>query len=128
MNIADKDRLYAGFHRVLRAGGLLVLQEPMAGPVQPLVFPVMWARDAATSYLRTPEQMRKLIEAAGFRTRAWDDVTEEIERPGAASPAPSIQRLVMGNALDDIRHAGERNHVERRSVMVQAVFERWLPD
>ena len=33
MNIADKERLYAGFHRVLRPGGLLALQEPMAGPV-----------------------------------------------------------------------------------------------
>jgi hypothetical protein len=72
--------------------------------------------------------MRELIEAAGFRTRAWDDVTEEIERPGAASPAHSIQRLVMGDALADIRHAGERNRAERRSVMVQAVFERRPPD
>ena len=35
MNIADKERLYAGFHRVLRPGGLLALQEPMAGPVRP---------------------------------------------------------------------------------------------
>ena len=46
MNIADKERLYAGFHRVLRPGGLLALQEPMAGPVQPVIYPVMWARDA----------------------------------------------------------------------------------
>ena len=32
MNIADKERLYAGFHRVLRPGGRLAFQEPMAGP------------------------------------------------------------------------------------------------
>jgi len=128
MNIADKDRLYAGFHRVLRAGGLLVLQEPMAGPVQPLVFPVMWARDAAASFLRPPEQMRELIEAAGFQTRAWDDVTDESARPGAAGPTHSIQRLVMGDVLDDIRHAGERNRVEGRSVMVHAVLERRSTD
>ena len=32
MNIAEKERLYAGFHRVLRPGGLLAIQEPMAGP------------------------------------------------------------------------------------------------
>lgn len=30
MNIADKERMYAGFARVLRPGGLLALQEPMA--------------------------------------------------------------------------------------------------
>jgi SAM-dependent methyltransferase len=128
MNISDKDRLYSGFHRVLRAGGLLVLQEPMAGPVQPLVFPVMWAREAAASFLRPPEQMRELIKAAGFQTRAWDDVTDEVARPGAAGPAHSIQRLVMGDVLDDIRHAGERNRVEGRSVMVHAVFERRSTD
>src|SRR5688500_8324114 len=41
MNIADKERLYAELYRVLRDGGRLAIQEPMAGPVQPLIFPVM---------------------------------------------------------------------------------------
>ena len=41
MHTAAKDRLYRGFHRVLRPGGLLAFQEPMAGPVQPPIFPVM---------------------------------------------------------------------------------------
>src|SRR5438093_9528538 len=66
MNIADKARLYAAFARVLRPGGRVVLQEPMAGPVQPVVFPVMWARDSASSFLHTPEAMRSAMEAAGF--------------------------------------------------------------
>ena len=39
MNIADKERLYAGFARVLRPGGLLVIQEPMAGPFSPSCSP-----------------------------------------------------------------------------------------
>ena len=67
MNIAAKKQLYAGFHRVLHPGGRLVLQESMAGPVQPPIFPMMWARDAATNCLRTPMEMRAVIEAAGFR-------------------------------------------------------------
>src|SRR5262249_49443355 len=37
MNIPDKERLYTGFHRVLRPGGRLAIQEPMAGPVQPMI-------------------------------------------------------------------------------------------
>src|SRR6266498_3134866 len=81
MNIPDKERLYAGFARMLRPGGLLALQEPMAGPVQPVVFPVMWARDAAASFLRAPGEMRAVIEAAGFQVRAWDDVTAEAVGP-----------------------------------------------
>jgi ubiquinone/menaquinone biosynthesis C-methylase UbiE len=126
MNIAAKERLYAGFHRVLRPGGLLVIQEPMAGPVQPPLFPVMWARDAATSFLRTPVEMRALIEAAGFRMRAWDDVTAETTGPGpgAAVPAHSVQYLVMSDALAAITHAAYRNNAEGRIVMVQAVFDR----
>jgi SAM-dependent methyltransferase len=126
MNIAAKEQLYAGFHRVLRPGGWLALQEPMAGPVQPPIFPLMLARDAATSFLRTPAEMRALIEAAGFRARAWNDVTAEIAGagPDAAVPTHSIQSLVMGNTLAAITHAGRRNRDERRIVMVQAVFER----
>jgi len=126
MNIADKERLYAGFARAVRPGGLLVLQEPMAGPVQPIVFPVMWARDAGASFLRRPDEMQKVIESAGFAVRAWDDVTDEAAGPstGADSPAHSVQRIIMGEALEPIVKAGQRNRAERRIVMIQAVLER----
>jgi len=126
MNIPEKERLYAGFARVLRPGGLLALQEPMAGPVQPVVFPVMWAPDARSSFLRAPAEMRRVIEAAGFSVRAWDDVTAEAVGPstGGDGPAYSIQRLVMGDALDAIVQAGRRNREEGRIVMIQAVLER----
>ena len=126
MNIAAKERLYVGFHRVLRSEGRLALQEPMAGPVQPPIFPVMWASDAAGSFLRAPVEMRVLIEASGFRTRAWDDVMTEVARsgPDAVLPTYSIQSLVMGDALAEITQAGRRNRDEGRIVMVQAVFER----
>ena len=125
MNIPDKERLYAGFARMLRPGGLLALQEPMAGPVQPVVFPVMWARDAAASFLRAPGEMRAVIEAAGFQVRAWDDVTAEAVGPstGGSGPAHSVQRIVMGQALDAIVRAGQRNREEQRIVMIQAVLD-----
>ncbi|MCH8831734.1 MAG: methyltransferase domain-containing protein, partial [Chloroflexi bacterium] len=99
MNIADKERLYASFHRVLRSGGLLALGEPMAGPVQPPVFPVMWAVDAATSFLRTPKEMRNLIEGAGFLSHAWDDVTSQGGLPNTTGPTVGVQNIVMGDAL-----------------------------
>ena len=126
MNVADKERLYAGFARVLGAGGLLAVQEPMAGAVQPVIFPVMWARDAGTSFLRPPAAMRAVMEAAGFRVRAWDDVTAETAGASTGVPAPphSIQRIVMGDALDAIVAAGRRNHAEGRILMIQAVLAR----
>jgi SAM-dependent methyltransferase len=124
MNIAEKERLYAGFHRVVRPGGLLVVQEPMAGPVQPVVFPLMWARDASASFLRPPDQMRAAIEGAGFRMRAWQDITAEVAGPSGPAPAHSVQRIVMGDALPAIVAAGQRNREEGRIVTIQAVFER----
>lgn len=128
MNIADKERLYAAFRRVLRPGGRLALQEPMAGPAAPLLYPVMWARDPSTSFLRTPAEMRAVIEGAGFRLRVWNDVTAATAGPAtaAAIPAHSIQRLVMGDAIDEIIRVGHRNRDEGRLVSIQAVFERPL--
>jgi hypothetical protein len=70
--------------------------------------------------------MRGLIEAAGFRVRAWEDVTSEMAgaSAGAAVPAHSIQRLIMGDALEAILDAGRRNREEGRIVSIQAVLER----
>ena len=125
MNIADKESLYAGFKRVIRPNGLLVIQEPMSGPNQPLVFPVMWSRKGANNFLRKPEQMRGLIEASGFQTVKWEDVTDEKDPPAAIHPTYTIQKLVMGEELlANIRFADRRNDAEKRLVIIQAVFER----
>ena len=69
--------------------------------------------------------MRAAIEAAGFQVRAWDDVTAEAVGPstGASGPAHSIQRIVMGQALDAVVRSGQRNREERRIVMIQAVLD-----
>jgi ubiquinone/menaquinone biosynthesis C-methylase UbiE len=127
MNLPDKERLYAGFARALGPGGLLATQEPMAGPIEPPIYPLMWARDASMSFLRPPAEMRALIEAAGFRVAAWDDITDELAGPSTAVPAHAIQRIVMGEALDAIVAAGQRNRIERRILMLQAVGVRRGP-
>jgi len=125
MNIANKEKLYTGFQRIIRPHGLLVIQEPMSGPNQPPIFPVMWSRDGSNNFLRKPEQMRAAIEAAGFHLLQWDDVTNEKDPPNSVRPMFSIQKLVMGDdLLAQIRIADKHNDEEQRLVMVQAVFER----
>jgi hypothetical protein len=85
---------------------------------------VMWARDASTSFLRSPAEMRAVILAAGFRVRAWDNVTAEVTPTGASAPTHSIQRLVMGDWLEAMSEPNQRNADEQRLVMIQAVFDR----
>ena len=126
MNIQDKARLYAGFHRVLKAGGRVAMQEPMAGPVQPPIYPLMWARDPSGSFLATPAELRATVERAGFTVRVWEDVSAEFAGPPTAEaiPAHTAQRVIMGDAIDDIIRANHRNRVEERIVSVQAILER----
>ena len=78
------------------------------------------------SFLRSPAEMRALIEGAGFRTRSWEDVTQELAGPstGAGVPAHSIARIIMGDTVDEITRAGQQNRAEGRIVNIQAVFER----
>ena len=118
MNIQNKELLYASFHRILRSGGLLALGEPMSGPVQPTIFPLMWAVDAATSFLRTPTEMR-----------AWNDVTpqpapQQPATPTAASPTIGISDIVMGDSVDAIGKASALNRIEGRIVDMHGVFVR----
>ena len=134
MNIADKERLYAEIHRVLRPGGHLALHEIMAGPVTPIHFPVPWARGPEISFLRPPEEVRNLITGIGFEESAWIDETASAlrwfrERLAAADAAsgelpPLGLHLVLGTNLGQMFRNLARNLQENRVVVVQGVFER----
>lgn len=127
MNIADKAGLYAGFHRVVRPGGQLVMQEPMSGPIQPPIYPLMWARGPATDHIRPASEMRAVIEGAGFVERHWDEVRIGPPPTDAPRPTHTVQTLVMGeDRLAEIMRASRRNEDEGRVVMVHAVFEAAL--
>lgn len=134
MNIADKERLYAEIHRVLRPGGHLALHEIMVGPVTPIHFPVPWARGPGISFLRPPEEVRALIANVGFGESAWIDETASAlrwfrERLAAADAAsgelpPLGLHLVLGTNLGQMFRNLARNLQENRVVVVQGVFER----
>lgn len=132
MNIDDKERLYAEAYRVLRLGGRLAFHEIMAGPVQPIRFPVPWARDPALSFLRPAEAVRSLLAAAGFVEVAWEDVTAwsrdwvrmRSERPAPDPPSPLGIHLLLGPDLREMSANSLRNLDERRVAIVRAVFDR----
>lgn len=77
MNIADKPRFYGEALRVLRPGGMLALANLCAGPNGEPHYPTPWAGTAATSFLATPEETRRDLQAAGFAIISFRDTTAE---------------------------------------------------
>lgn len=126
MNISDKEKLYSEFHRVLAHQGRLVFQEPMAGPLQPPIYPLMWARDESTNFIRTPDEMRTAIETSGFQMIEWRDLTADLaaSRLKTINPNRGIQVLVMGDRIAQISEAMKPNIDERRVVLFQGVFQK----
>lgn len=127
MNIADKAALYVGFHRVLRPGGLLAVQEPVAGPGGEPHYPLMRAERPEESFLMQGEALRTVVHDAGFRGQQWEEYSSQPApppTPGGTPPPVTLQSLVKGNTWTVAAQAhGTRNLQERRLAMVQAILE-----
>jgi SAM-dependent methyltransferase len=132
MNVADKSALYREVRRLLRPGGRLAMHEILAGAVQPIRFPVPWARTPAISHLLSPALLRDLLSALGFEPLAWQDQSEDSlaffrRRLATATDAHAPQRLGLHLLLGGDHLAMFANQVanleEDRTRVVMAVWE-----
>ena len=83
MNIADKGAFYREIHRVLRPGAWLALSELAQGPGSRVSYPTPWALTSESSFLATPEDTRKGLEANGFEITGFRDATGDVLEFGA---------------------------------------------
>ena len=87
MNISDKRGFYREIHRVVKAGGWLVLSEVAQGAGGDVDYPTPWAASARTSFLATPEDTRKGLAEAGFDVVLFRSTLELALAYGARSRA-----------------------------------------
>jgi SAM-dependent methyltransferase len=131
MNISDKVALYREIARVIHPGGRFAFFDILAGPNQPIHFPVPWASEPSFSFLLPPDETRALILDAGFRVTAWimgDDLDAALDRSDSsddASDAPDLDAGLL-NGPDSARMGQNvgRNLKEGRMLPVIGVFER----
>jgi ubiquinone/menaquinone biosynthesis C-methylase UbiE len=131
MNISDRAALYGEFRRVLKPGGRLAFFDPIAaaGAPEPY-FPVPWAETPALSTLLTADATRTVLEQAGFRVIAFDDVTQSAlgamaqqPRPAPSSSAPLNLGRVMGPRMGEMVGNFAKNLTEGRVRLVIGLCE-----
>ena len=134
MNIADRPRLYAEIHRVLKPVGRFAVYDVVAGSGEALHFPVPWSGGPDTSFLLRPDVMREVLERQGFRVQAWVDRTADgiawvrqqqqaRAEAGVAKPILGLH-LAMGPDFPRMSANLGRNLLEGRVGIQQAVLTR----
>lgn len=95
----------------------------------------MWADRPEISFLRTPEDTRAMLEAAGFKVLQWIDNTEtslaetaaERERmatSGASAPPILGIHVVVGPSFREKMRNAQRAMTEGRTRLINAVLLR----
>jgi SAM-dependent methyltransferase len=136
MNIANRNKLYAEAHRVLRQGGTLAMYDVLAGN-GPLHFPVPWAPGPESSFLLNQAETRATLESQGFQVASWIDRTaaaidwfaelqSKLSTSSAAPPPGSSLGLhvVMGPEFKVMAANLQRNLTEGRAVVVELLVTR----
>ncbi len=129
MNISNKAALYREMYRVLKPGGAVAIYDILAGPKGPVLFPVPWARVPETSFLVTPEELRRLLQASGFTIANWEDTTAmartwftDLAKKIHDTGLPPLSfHVLMGQDFGVMAQNQRRNLEENRIALAQVV-------
>ena len=124
MNVADKARLYSEARRVLTDSGRLAMWDIMIGDHGELDYPLPWADHPARSHLVTPDELRTVVESAGFAVEHWNDLTDQATALMQAMLAQPASPLGLHAFVTDFQRKVEnltRALSEGRLRVIQAV-------
>lgn len=77
MNVSDKTRLYQEARQVLVTGGRLAIWDITSGTAGQIDYPLPWADQPELSHLASADQLRAVIDDAGFSVVHWNDLTQQ---------------------------------------------------
>ena len=133
MNIADKSAFYREIRRVLKPAAWLMLSEIAKGPGAHMDYPTPWARGAQTSFLATPADTVKSLEAAGFeivfhrdtlqQAFAYGTRSRELVERGKKPPHRAVQ-LIHGDIAPQAMANSARGIKENRIVPIEILARR----
>jgi len=122
MNIADRPALYGELRRVMTTGGRFALFDVIDGGGGELILPVPWATEPGQSHLVTHDELRRLLDDAGFRVELDEDPSAELlplMQQMLSAPPPQAG-LTTAMLIDDVETKGPnymRNLSEGRTAL-----------
>jgi SAM-dependent methyltransferase len=132
MNIEDKAGLCSEMFRVLKPGGTMAIYDVMQGEGGGVYFPVPWAKEPSISFLATPEELRGMLEDAGFEVMHWRDTTElgldwfreRVKAAQEGGPPPLGFHLLLGPEFGEMQRNQLRNLEEDRIALIETVCRK----
>jgi sarcosine/dimethylglycine N-methyltransferase len=126
MNIADKRKLYAEIHRVLKPGGRFAFQEMAAGQTATSYFPLPWATDPGDHFLVAAQELQSMLAESGFIAELFEDTSDAHLARTAANATPAAPgQLGLAVFVDNLaqKAANARRSLQEGQVrLVRGVF------
>ena len=127
ISVADKRAMARELRRVLRPGGRLAFFDSFARGDGELHFPLPWANGPDASFVVTADELRSVLEQAGFEAVVWNEQEAALAEIGQRSFTPTVDpaRVGLARLMPDFeRRMGNlgRNVAEGRLGLLQAVL------
>ena len=109
MNIEDKAKAFSEVRRVLKPTARFAVYEVMRTASGEIPYPMPWAATPATSFVRTPDDYRRMLSQAGFKLESevsrrdlalklWQEMRRKVAEHG---PSKLGLHVLMGEAAKE---------------------------